>query len=120
MRSGSPEFANAEACRPATAHLPSNSLRKPDNESQLDLEPRHNLCSHRDGINRNNLIREYRINGRKSIDHLKARWDLHLKPFFGVLRAVEVTSQLVAHYIDARRSEEHTSELQSLRHLVCR
>jgi hypothetical protein len=48
------------------------------------------------------LIREYRINGRKSIDDLKARWDLHLKPFFGVLRAVEVTSQLVAHYIDAR------------------
>src|ERR1035441_3404191 len=48
------------------------------------------------------LIREYRINGRKSIDDLKARWDLPLKPFFGVLRAVEMTSQLVAHYIDAR------------------
>ena len=51
------------------------------------------------------LIREYRINGRKSIDELEARWELHLKPFFGVLRAVEVTSQLVAHYIDARRQE---------------
>jgi integrase len=51
------------------------------------------------------LIREYRINGRKSIDDLQARWELHLKPFFGVLRAVEVTSQLVARYIDARQQE---------------
>jgi integrase len=51
------------------------------------------------------LIREYRINGRKSIDDLEARWRLHLNPFFGVLRAVEVTSQLVARYIDARQQE---------------
>jgi len=51
------------------------------------------------------LIREYRINGRKSIDDLKARWTLHLNPFFGVLRAVEVTSQLVARYIDSRQHE---------------
>jgi integrase len=51
------------------------------------------------------LIREYRINGRKSIDDLEARWRLHLNPFFGVLRAVDVTSQLVARYIDARQQE---------------
>jgi integrase len=51
------------------------------------------------------LIREYRINGRKSIDDLEARWKLHLEPFFGVLRAMEVTSQLVARYIDARQQE---------------
>ena len=52
------------------------------------------------------LIREYRINGRKSIDDLETRWKLHLRPFFGFLRAVEVTSQLVAHYIDARQQED--------------
>jgi len=51
------------------------------------------------------LIREYRINGRKSIDDLEARWKLHLEPFFGALRAIEVTSQLVARYIDARQQE---------------
>ncbi len=51
------------------------------------------------------LVREYRINGRKSIDDLEARWELHLKPFFGALRAVEITSQLVAHYIDDRQHE---------------
>jgi len=51
------------------------------------------------------LVREYRINDRKSIDDLEARWKLHLKPFFGLLRVVEVTSQLVACYIDARQRE---------------
>jgi integrase len=51
------------------------------------------------------LLREYRINGRKSIDDLQSRWDLHLKPFFGLLRAIEVSSQLVASYIDARQQE---------------
>ncbi len=52
------------------------------------------------------LIREYRINGRKSIADLEARWKLHLQPFFGVLRAIEVTSQLVARYIDSRQQEK--------------
>ncbi len=51
------------------------------------------------------LIREYRINGRKSIDDLEARWKLHIEPFFGALRAIEVTSQLVARYIDSRQQE---------------
>jgi integrase len=51
------------------------------------------------------LIREYRINGRKSITDLEARWKLHLQPFFGFLRAIEVTSHLVARYIDSRQKE---------------
>jgi integrase len=51
------------------------------------------------------LIREYRINGRKSIEDLEARWKLHLEPFFGGLRAMEVTSHLVASHIDARQQE---------------
>lgn len=51
------------------------------------------------------LIREYRINGRKTLDDLVARWKLHLQPFFGDLRAIEVTSQLVARYIDSRQQE---------------
>lgn len=51
------------------------------------------------------LVREYRINGRKSIDDLEARWKSHLEPFFGAMRAIDVTSQLVARYIDARQQE---------------
>jgi integrase len=31
---------------------------------------------------------------------------LHIEPFFGALRAIEVTSQLAARYIDARQQEE--------------
>jgi integrase len=48
------------------------------------------------------LIREYRINKRKSTSDLEARWAKHLKPFFGEKRAVEVTSSLVDQYVDAR------------------
>lgn len=51
------------------------------------------------------LIREYRVNGRRSIDDLEARWKLHLKPFFEVYRAIEVTSSLVRRYIDQRQQE---------------
>jgi len=51
------------------------------------------------------FLREYRINGRKSLDDVKTRWELHLKPFFGVLRAVDVTSGLIARYVDARQQE---------------
>jgi hypothetical protein len=42
------------------------------------------------------FIREYRINGRKSIDDATARWNLHLKPFFGGVKAVDVTSDSVS------------------------
>jgi len=69
------------------------------------------------------LIREYRINRRKSIDDLEARWKLHIEPFFGALRAVEVTSQLVARYIDARQQEEAENatinrELAALKRMI--
>ncbi len=51
------------------------------------------------------LIRDYKVNGRKSLGHLEARWTLHLKHFFGRLRAVEVTSDLVTRYVDSRQEE---------------
>jgi hypothetical protein len=43
-------------------------------------------------------LRDYRINGRKSLPDALARWRLHLQPFFGNLRSVEVSSDLVARY----------------------
>ena len=51
------------------------------------------------------FLRDYRINGKKSLDDVEARWRLHLKPFFGFLRAVEVTSDLLARYVDGRQGE---------------
>jgi site-specific recombinase XerD len=52
------------------------------------------------------FLREYRINGRKSLDDVQTRWNLHLKPFFGVLRAVDVSSELIARYVDSRQQQE--------------
>jgi len=49
------------------------------------------------------FLRDYRINGRKSLSEAESRWRVHLKPFFGDLRAVEVSSDLVSRYVDARQ-----------------
>ncbi|HEY1759967.1 MAG TPA: site-specific integrase [Bryobacteraceae bacterium] len=51
------------------------------------------------------LLRDYRINGKSSIDDAESRWELHLKPFFGSLRATQVTSSLVNRYVDLRLNE---------------
>jgi len=51
------------------------------------------------------FLREYRINARKSIDDVTARWKLHLEPFFGAWKAVDVSSDLIARYVDARQHE---------------
>ena len=51
------------------------------------------------------FLRDYRINGKKSLADVETRWKLHLKPFFGFLRAVDVTSDLIARYVDARQTE---------------
>jgi integrase len=51
------------------------------------------------------FLRDYRINGRKSLEDAETRWNAHLKPFFGVVRAVDVTSGMIARYVDARQQE---------------
>ena len=52
------------------------------------------------------LLRDYRINGKRSLDDVEARWKLHLKPFFGDLRAIDVSSDLVARYVDKRQEQK--------------
>jgi integrase len=49
------------------------------------------------------FLRDYRINDRKSLDDAQARWNLHLKPAFGHMKAVHVSSDLLARYVDDRR-----------------
>ena len=51
------------------------------------------------------FLREYRINGRKSLDDASTRWGLHLKPMFEGMRAIDVTSDHVSRYIDLRQKE---------------
>ena len=64
------------------------------------------------------LFRDYRINEYRSLDDVKARWHLHLKPFLGSVPADELDSQLLARYIDKRR-EEHASNATINRELAC-
>ena len=51
------------------------------------------------------FLRDYRINERKSTEDAEARWKLHLGLFFGHMKASEVTSDLVARYVDDRRQQ---------------
>jgi integrase len=51
------------------------------------------------------LFRDYQLSGRKSTADTKARWELHLKPAFGHLPAISVTSDQIANYVIARQEE---------------
>jgi integrase len=48
------------------------------------------------------FLDDYRINRRKSLPDAEARWRLHLEPFFGAARAVEVGTSTIAKYIRGR------------------
>jgi integrase len=55
------------------------------------------------------FLRDYRINGHKSLADVEARWRLHLQPFFGTMRAIHLSSTLLARYIDQRQQEGATN-----------
>ena len=52
------------------------------------------------------FLRDYRINGRKSLSDAEARWKYHLKPFFGGMRAIDLSSEQLARYVDKRQQEK--------------
>ena len=66
----------------------------------------------------NDLFRDYSINGHRSLDDVKARWRLHLKPFLGSVPTTELDSRLLASYID-KRLEENASNASINRELAC-
>lgn len=49
------------------------------------------------------LFRDYRVNGMRSLDDLQTRWKLHLEPFFGAARAVDITYETITKYVDRRK-----------------
>lgn len=49
--------------------------------------------------------RDYRINGKKSLDSVQRRLKRHLLPFFGTYAASDVTTAHVNKYVDQRRQE---------------
>lgn len=51
------------------------------------------------------LLADYRLKRRRSLRDAEARLRLHLRPFFGHLRALDVTTSLIHNYIERRRGE---------------
>jgi hypothetical protein len=51
------------------------------------------------------LLRDYRINGRKSLPDVEARWRLHLSKEFGDLRAANVGNDQMSRYIAQSQTE---------------
>lgn len=50
------------------------------------------------------VVRDYQLNGRRSIDCLRRRIDLHLKPFFGGRKMSEISTEDIRRYITERLS----------------
>jgi integrase len=49
-------------------------------------------------------------NGNKTVADDQSRWKNHLKPFFGHLRATQVSSDLIDRYINKRKSDQTRSK----------
>jgi len=64
------------------------------------------------------FLRDYRINGHKSLADVEARWRLHLQPFFGSIKAIQLGSTLLAQYID-QRQQERASNATINREMAC-
>ena len=64
------------------------------------------------------LFRDYKVNELRSLDDVKARWRLHLKPFLGSVPAEQLDSRLLERYID-RRLAEHATNASINRELAC-
>jgi hypothetical protein len=50
------------------------------------------------------VLGQHRIDGNKSIHYEEGRWNRHLQPFFGNLRAVQVTTDLLRRYVMERKA----------------
>src|SRR5437870_135341 len=51
------------------------------------------------------LLLRHRNDGNKSMEDDESRWKNHLQPFFGHLRATQVSSDLIERYINRRKSQ---------------
>jgi integrase len=51
------------------------------------------------------VIRDYKLKGRKSTEHVQRRWECHLKNWFTRRKASEVSTNTVMRYIESREKE---------------
>jgi integrase len=52
------------------------------------------------------IERDYKKKLYRSLDDLETRWELHIQPFFGGMRATDITSQMLDQYEDQRLGED--------------
>jgi hypothetical protein len=62
------------------------------------------------------IFDQHKIDGKKSIAHDERRWKLHLQPFFGNLRAVQVTTDLLRRYVKAEGTPREVEQATAKRH----
>lgn len=51
------------------------------------------------------VVNDYKINGKRSLPHLKVRLKLHILPYFGHLRAASIGTEQLRRYIVTRQDE---------------
>ena len=78
--------------------------REGDIERGLPITPRTNKVTFDELMA--DVINDYRVNGKRSLDDLERRLDLHLKPYFGGWRAANITTTDVRSYITKRQAEK--------------
>jgi len=57
----------------------------------------------------NDVVEDYKINGRRSLAQLESRLKKHLMPAFGEIRAAEFSTGNIKRYVARRRHEEATN-----------
>lgn len=78
-------------------------LREGDIERGLPVSPRMGRLRFEDAMA--DVLTDYRVNGKKSLDHIQRRLDKHLVPFFGGRRMANITTADVRKYTEARQQE---------------
>jgi hypothetical protein len=65
-------------------------------------------------------IRDLRIKGRMMLPKMISNWNLHLKPVFGGMRAIDVTTDHITRYVDDRQREKTRTGKKVANATICR
>ena len=101
-------FRNGRAIQEATKYkrkidaLNLLKLREGDIAKGVPISARGLRLTFDDAIEE--VVRDYQMNGRRSVDCLRRRIDLHLKPFFGGRRMCDIGTEDIRRYITQRQS----------------
>ena len=77
-------------------------IREGDIERGVPVTPRVNRCRFEELAE--DVVIDYRVNGKRSIDDVERRIARHLKPFFGGRRMAAITTADVRRYVTARQT----------------